>query len=111
MSRGARSRATQIERALILVERLVTLIEAGDDHAANHLAQERLAVPDGFVCRAPGWRDPAIRDAILSLHGRTSSREVAAILLVEFGPLCEPSKSSVARIFQALDVARKAVRA
>ncbi len=93
------SKEAQLNRALALLDRIISLIEEDDkqvpmtDVSAVAFAQ--------IESRAPCWRDAQVKAALLSLYGRASSRDAANLLGAEFGSERAPSKSAVARIAHA----------
>ncbi|MEO0589070.1 MAG: hypothetical protein AAFZ11_00770 [Pseudomonadota bacterium] len=96
------SRNQQINRALSLLDRVIALIEADDQAAGEAIGREPvLSAQDAeqIKCRSPYWKDEEIRAAILSLYGRASTTEAAALLASEFGAERAPSRSILARLF------------
>lgn len=98
------SREVQINRALSLLDRIITLLEMESQERtdlATAAAKPKLSTEqiERISIRSRYWKDDAVREAILSMYGRTSARDAAAILLAEFGTERAPSKSAIARLF------------
>lgn len=96
------SRNQQINRALALLDRVIALIEAGDETMAETIGHEPVISSEDaerIKCRSPYWSDKEVRAAMLSLYGRSSINDAAAILAAEFGPERAPSRSILGRLF------------
>ncbi|QDH35812.1 hypothetical protein [Porphyrobacter sp. YT40] len=96
------SRNQQINQALALLDRIVALIEAGDEGPAVTLEHEPIIPPETVAtirCKSPYWKDAEVRAAILSLYGRGSINDASALLKAQFGPERAPSRSILARLY------------
>lgn len=96
------SREQQINRALALLDRVIALIEAGDETMAETIGHEPVLSAEDverIKCRSPYWKDKEVRTAILSLYGRCSIIDAAALLAAEFGKERAPSRSVLGRLY------------
>ena len=87
------SLSIRLDRALALLDRIVSIIEEGEQRPREPSAWE------GMTSRVKGWREPDIRLAIIGLYGKASSRNAANLLAAEFGADRAPTKSALARLF------------
>jgi len=85
--------AVRLDRALTLLDRIVSIIEAGSPRTADP------TIWNDMKSRAKGWKDPEVRAAIISLYGRASTRDAQHLLAAEFGSSRVPCKSALSRIF------------
>lgn len=95
-------RSKQIDRALTLLDRIIALIETDQIDLADSERPEPLLSPaarDRVTYQSRYWKDEEVRDAILSLFGRGSARDAAAILQAQFGPERAPKRSTLGRIY------------
>lgn len=96
------SRNQQINQALALLDRIVALIEAGDEGPAVALDHEPIIPAEAVAtirCKSPYWKDAEVRAAILSLYGRGSINDASALLKSQFGPERAPGRSTLARLY------------
>lgn len=96
------SRNQQINQALALLDRIVALIEAGDEGPAVALDHEPIIPAETIAtirCKSPYWKDAEVRAAILSLYGRGSINDASALLKSQFGSERAPGRSTLARLY------------
>lgn len=104
------SRSQQINRALALLDRVIALIEENDEAPVSPIEKASLIpdeVSEAIRCRSPYWKDRQVRAAMLSLYGRCSINDAAAILKAEFGESRAPSRSILARLFAMIAQAKQ----
>ncbi len=103
-SQKSPSRKRQLDRALTLLDRLITIIEQDGEEMPHRSA---FNAADNVNLRSPYWRDDEVRQAIVGLYNANASvADATAILTAQFGADRAPGKSVLARIYLAITKAR-----
>lgn len=87
------SMAVRLDRALTLLDRIISLVEQGEPRDADP------GTWSNMKSRVKGWNDPEVRNAIIAVYGRSSTREASNLLVAEFGTRRAPTKSALSRLF------------
>lgn len=100
------SRARQVDRALTLLDRIITLLEVETEGPLGSASE--LPFPE-VTMRSPYWRDRPVRDAIVGLYlNGAGAAQAASLLLAQFGADRAPGKSVLGRIYVEMARARAA---